>query len=214
MSGGEAPIAIVVLAAGASRRMGVAKQLLQVRGRSLLRHAVDAALGSRCRPVVVVLGANAEAVQPEVAGLPVQVVQNPHWSEGLSTSIRAGIEALSSAANAPEAVVLTLCDQPFVDTDSIEALAAAYRATAHPIVASEYRGTLGVPALFARALFPELLGLDGDQGAKQVIQRHLSSVRPVPCPLGAVDLDTPQDYEAVRSPESAAGASPADDTVS
>jgi hypothetical protein len=86
VSGGAEPIAIVILAAGASRRMGVAKQLLQVRGRSLFRHVADAALGSSCRPVIAVLGGNAEAVQPEVEGLPVQIVWNAHWSEGLSTS--------------------------------------------------------------------------------------------------------------------------------
>ncbi len=212
MSDGAGSIAIVILAAGASRRMGVTKQLLQVGGRSLIRHAVDAALASSCRPVVVVLGANADAVQPEVEELPVQVVQNAWWSEGLSTSIRAGIEALTGGADPPEAVVLALCDQPLVGSDSIRALVAAYRATARPIVASQYRGALGVPALFARALFPELLALDGDQGAKQVIQRHLSSVCPVPCPQGAVDLDTPQDYEEVRAMDGAAGASPADET--
>ncbi len=207
MSGGAEPIAIVVLAAGASRRMGVAKQLLQVRGRTLLRHAVDAALGSSCRPVVVVLGANAEAVRPEIEGLPVQVVWNARWSEGLSTSIRAGIEALA-AADPPEAVVLTLCDQPFVGSDSIEALVAAYRSTKRPIVASQYGGTLGVPALFSRAVFPELMALDGDSGAKQVIQRHAASVWPVPCPQGAVDLDTPENHEAVRSMDGAPGPSP------
>ncbi len=191
--------------------MGVAKQLLQVRSRTLLRHAVDAALGSSCRPVVVVLGANAEAIRPEVEGLPVRVVQNTRWSEGLSTSIRAGIEVLSSALDSPEAVVLALCDQPLVGSESLEALVTAYRSTLRPIVASQYGETLGVPALFARRLFPELLRLDGDQGAKQVIQRHLSSVWPVPCPQGAVDLDTPRDYEAVRSMERTAESSPADD---
>ena len=136
MSGGAEPIAIVILAAGASRRMGVAKQLLRHRGHTLLRHAVDAALDSSCRPVVVVLGANAEAVQPEVEGLRVQIVWNAHWPEGLSTSIR--------------------------------------------------------------AVFPELMALDGDTGAKQVIQRHAASVWPVPCPQGAVDLDTPEDYDTLR----------------
>jgi molybdenum cofactor cytidylyltransferase len=196
VSGGAEPIAIVILAAGASRRMGVAKQLLQVRGRSLFRHVADAALGSSCRPVIAVLGANAEAVQAEVEGLPVQVVWNAHWSEGLSTSIRAGIEAL--VAHSPEAVVLTLCDQPFVGSDSIEALVAAYRSTKRAIVASDYGGTLGVPALFSRAVFPELMALSGNTGAKQVIQRHAASVWSVPCPQGAMDVDTPEDYDTLR----------------
>ncbi len=192
-------IAIVILAAGASRRMGVPKQLLRHRGRTLLRHAVDAALGSTCRPVVIVLGANAEAIQPEVEGLPVQIVQNPRWADGLSSSIHAGIEALASAAGSPEAVVLSLCDQPLVCSDDIEALVTAYRSTKRPIVASQYAETLGVPALFAQPVLPELLSLAGDAGAKQVIQRNLPTVWPVPCPHAAFDLDSLEDYDAIRS---------------
>jgi molybdenum cofactor cytidylyltransferase len=192
-------IALVILAAGASRRMGVPKQLLRHRGRTLLRHAVDAALGSTCRPVVIVLGANAEAIQPEVEGLPVQIVQNPRWADGLSSSIHAGIEALASAAGSPEAVVLSLCDQPLVCSDDIEALVTAYRSTKRPIVASQYAETVGVPALFAQAVLPELLSLAGDAGAKQVIQRNLPTVWPVPCPRAAFDLDSLEDYDAIGS---------------
>ena len=193
------PIAIVILAAGASARMGVPKQLLRHRGRSLVRNAVEAALGSTCRPVVIVLGANAKQIQPEIDGLPLQIVQNPHWTEGLSTSIRAGIEALVSAADLPEAVVLTLCDQPLVCSDDIEALVAAYGSTKRPIIASQYAGTLGVPALFAQPVLPELLRLAGDAGAKPVIQSHLATVWPVPCPHAAIDLDTLEDSDAIRS---------------
>lgn len=192
-------IAIVILAAGASARMGIPKQLLPYRGRSLVRHAVEAALGSTCRPVLIVLGANAEQIRPEVEGPSVQIVPNPRWAEGLSSSIRAGIEALASSEDPPEAVVLTLCDQPLVCSDDIDALVAAYRSTTRPIIASKYAGTLGVPALFAQSVLPELLHLAGDAGAKQVIQRHLASVWPVPCPHAAIDLDTLVDYEAIRS---------------
>lgn len=201
-------IAIVILAAGASSRMGVPKQLLRHRGRTLFRHAVEAALGSICRPVVAVLGAHAEQVRLEVGGLPVRIVVNQHWAEGLSSSIRAGIEALAAEADPPEAVVLTLCDQPFVCSDNIDGLVTAYRSTKRPIVASQYAGTLGVPALFARAVLPELVGLGGDAGAKQVIQRNLASVWPVPCPQGAFDLDTPEDYEAICSMVNASGPPP------
>ena len=194
-------IAIVILAAGASTRMGVAKQLLRHRGRTLLRHAVEAALGSICRPVVLVLGANMQQVLPEVEGLPVEIVKNSDWAEGLSTSIRAGLEALAPAADSPEAVVLTLCDQPFVSSDDIDGLVAAYHSTKRPIVASEYAGTVGVPALFARPIWPELANLTGDAGAKRVIQKHLANVWPVSCPHGAIDLDTPEDYDAIYPTE-------------
>ena len=190
-------IAIIILAAGPSRRMGVPKQLLRHRGRTLIRHAVEAALGSICRPIVVVLGASAGEIRPELEGLPARIAENPHWPDGLSTSIRAGIDALSSTEPSLEAVVLTLCDQPFVSSDDIDGLVAAYRSSEHPIVASQYAGTVGVPALFARPIWPELTGLSGDAGAKKVIQKHLPTVRPVSCPHGAIDLDTPEDYDAI-----------------
>jgi molybdenum cofactor cytidylyltransferase len=192
-------IAVVILAAGASTRMGVPKQLLPYRGRTLVLHAVEAALGSTCRPVVVVLGAKADQIQPEVEGFSVQIVQNPHWAEGLGSSIRAGVEALVSGADPPEAVVLALCDQPLVCSDDIQALATAYTSTKHPIIASQYAGTLGVPALFAQPVLLELLRLAGDAGARQVIQRHLATVWPVPCPHAAVDLDSLEDYNTLRS---------------
>ena len=102
--------------------------------------------------------------------------------EGLGSSIRVGLEALSSAEPSLEAVVLTLCDQPFVTSDDIEGLVTAYRTAKRPIVASQYGGTLGVPALFARALLPELAGLGGDVGAKPLIRKHLTEVWPVSCP--------------------------------
>ncbi len=126
-------------------------------------------------------------------------MQNPHWAGGLGTCIRAGIEGLMSAAGLPEAVVLTLCDQPLVCSDDIEALVAAYGSTKRPIIASQYAGTLGVPALFAQPVLPELLRLAGDAGAKQVIQSNLATVWPVPCPHAAFDLDTLEDYDAIRS---------------
>ncbi|HYL82397.1 MAG TPA: nucleotidyltransferase family protein [Candidatus Acidoferrum sp.] len=192
-------VGIVILAAGASTRMGVPKQLLRHRGLCLIRHAAETALGSTCRPVVIVLGANAEQIRPEVEGLSVQVVQNPHWAQGLGSSIRAGVEVLASAADPPEAVVLTLCDQPLVCSKDLEALVTVYRSTQRSIVASQYAETLGVPALFAQSVLPELLHLAGDAGAKQVIQRHLATVWPVPCPHAAVDLDTLEDYDAIRS---------------
>ncbi len=192
-------IAIVILAAGASKRIGVPKQLLRYRGHTLIRHAVETALDTTCRPVVIVLGANAEEIQPEIEGLPVQIVQNPHWAEGLSSSIHAGMEALASSPEPPEAVVLSLCDQPLVCSDDIEALVTAYRSTKRPIVASQYAQTLGVPALFAQPVLPELLSLAGDAGAKQVIHRNLPSVWPVPCPHAAFDLDSLEDYDAIRS---------------
>lgn len=190
-------IAVVVLAAGASTRMGTPKQLLSHEGQSLLRRAADVALNSICRPVVVVVGAHAEMLRRELNDLPVQVVENGKWSEGMSSSIRAGVEALEGddePAGGPEAVVLMLCDQPFVTSELLNQLVAAYRSGRAPIVASEYGGNCGVPALFSRPMFEELITLGGAEGARHLIARHADEVTAVPFARGTFDIDTPADY--------------------
>jgi molybdenum cofactor cytidylyltransferase len=183
--------------------MGEPKQLLRCGGETLLARAVRAALDSRCRPVFVLLGAHAEALRGEVANAEAQVVVNPEWAEGMASSIRCGIAALEAAtAGKARAAVLTLCDQPLVTGEVIGRLLAAYEAGRTPLVASEYeaRGerTRGVPALFSRALFPELLALRGAEGAKRVIERHSSEALTVAVPEAAFDVDTPEDYSALK----------------
>lgn len=196
-------IGALVLAAGASRRMGRPKQLLLYRGRSLLRHAAETAAASRCRPVTVVLGAYAENLRRELSDplLPraVQIVENTGWTEGLGSSIAVGVRALVAAEEGVEALVIMLCDQPLISAQFIDKLVETYERTGKPIVASEYKGTAGVPALFDVALFTELMALGGDRGAKQVIAKHLGDVTHVPFPEGAIDIDTPQEYERLQS---------------
>lgn len=194
-----AAVGVVILAAGASTRMGTPKQLLPYRGRSFLCHAAETALASVCQPIIVVLGAHAERLRQEVKELPVQVVENLQWAEGMSSSVGAGIAALDAESDKISAVVLALCDQPFVSAQVINHLVEAYYFTGKPIVASEYSGTLGVPALFSRTLFSKLKTLKGGEGAKQVITKHAHNVLGVPFPEGAIDIDTPNDYEQFRS---------------
>jgi molybdenum cofactor cytidylyltransferase len=192
-------VSVVVLAAGASTRMGTPKQLLPYRERSLLRHAAEMALASVCQPIIVVLGAHAERLRQEVNDLPVQVVENLRWAEGMSSSISTGVAALNAAPDKISAVVLALCDQPFVSAQVINEIVEAYHSTGKPVVASEYAGTLGVPTLFSRPLFSELMALRGGEGAKQVITKYGHEVFSVPFPEGAVDIDTPNDYEQFRT---------------
>lgn len=186
-------IAVIVLAAGASTRMGEPKQLLPFDGSSLLRRAAETALASSCRPVIVVLGAHADAARRELGGLPVRAVENKEWAEGINSSIRAGIEALNVVGTI-EAVVVTLCDQPFVTGENINELVAEYRRTSAALVVAEYDGTLGVPALFARELFGELKHLRAGGGAKRLIAEHADRARRVRLTRAAIDVDTPQDY--------------------
>jgi molybdenum cofactor cytidylyltransferase len=188
-------IAAVILAAGASTRMGTPKQLLQVQGQSLLSRIVKRAIAAKCSPIVVVLGAFSEQIQGEVNNLPIQIVENRDWQMGMGASIRTGIEALLDYEL--EAAILLLCDQPFVSSQLIQNLQSLYRSTNQSIIASMYQDTIGVPALFQAKLFPELVQLDQLEGAKKVIQRHLSSTTTVDFPEGAIDLDTPRDYQAL-----------------
>lgn len=198
-----ANIAVIVLAAGASTRMGEPKQLLRYRGETLLRRATNAALASACRPVVVVTGAQPYASCDQLADTDARIAVNREWAEGMSSSIRCGIEAVEAAATAGaiDAAVITLCDQPFVTGVVLDRLVHAYLVGTSPLVVSEYETdgetTRGVPALFGRSLFPELVNLRGSIGAKPVIERHASRAIVVRVPEAAFDIDTPRDYRSL-----------------
>ncbi|HEV7732058.1 MAG TPA: nucleotidyltransferase family protein [Candidatus Binatia bacterium] len=187
-------VALVVLAAGGSSRMGQPKQLLPYRGTSLLRHAATEAVASRCRPVTVVLGHAAERLAPEIADLPVRTVVNRVWTTGMASSIRTGIETVLDVDPGAEAAVLMLCDQPLVSAPLLDALVNTWRSTGRSIVASDYGGGLGVPAIFARCWFDDLRCLRGDVGAKAMLRTHAAHVALVPFPGGAIDVDSPADH--------------------
>jgi molybdenum cofactor cytidylyltransferase len=194
-----AGIGAVILAAGASTRMSIPKQLLQFRGQAFLRRAASVALEAGCRPVVVVTGANAAACRESLRGLDVLEAENQQWESGMSSSVRVGVEALVTANPRIAAVVLMLCDQPFVIRDVIIRLVRAHYETRCSIVASRYGGSYGVPALFAKAHFAELSTLEGAAGAKQVIQKRLQKVQLLPFPEGEIDVDTPDDFARLQS---------------
>lgn len=188
-------IGIIILAAGASTRLGTPKQLLQYQGRSLLRHTAEVAIASGCRPIVVVLGAQVERLAGEVQQLPVYVVENKRWADGMSSSIQTGLTVLQSLHPSVEAVVILLCDQPHVSASLVQQLIEVYQRTGNSIVASEYADTVGVPALFSHVMFPVLMTLQADRGARYAIQTREQAIARVPFPLGAIDIDTPSDYE-------------------
>lgn len=192
-------VGAVVLAAGSSSRMGSPKQVLEFRGESLLRRSAQAALGAGCHPVIVVTGANAELSRRELEGLDVREVLNTRWETGMASSIRSGIEGLMSADALIDAAVILLCDQPHVTADVISNLIAAHYSTGKPVIASTYGGSFGVPALFSRTLFAELMKLEGATGAKEVIKRYASEAHLLPFPRGEVDLDTPDDFSRLTA---------------
>ncbi|MEH2306423.1 nucleotidyltransferase family protein [Nostoc sp.] len=188
-------VGLIILAAGASTRMGTPKQLLRYGEQSLIRHVVQVANASVCHPIIVVLGSYAERIKPEINSEQVHIVENPLFSEGISTSIRVGIEALNIINKEAKAVVLMVCDQPFISPQLINQLVEVHETTLNPIVASQYADTLGVPALFNRTLFAKLTTLSGTDGARHIIKKYLQEVLAIPFPEGVFDLDTPDDYE-------------------
>lgn len=187
-----ARIGILILAAGASTRLGQPKQLLSYQGKPLIRQMAEVAIASNCQQVGVVLGAYALAIEPHLSNLNLHIFYNENWSRGMASSIECGLREMLTISLELDAIVLMVCDQPFVSSDLINKLIAGYRDLNYPIVASEYAGILGVPALFHKTFFPELLTLQGDVGAKSIIRKHHSCSLGIPFAQGAIDLDTPQ----------------------
>lgn len=196
----EAPFhfGCVLLAAGASKRMGQPKQLLPIAGRPLVAHVAAAALASPAWPVVVVLGADAEKIKPLLAGLPLLIAQNYEWPEGLASSIRTGLVMLENFSQALDAVLIAPADLPAFSADAIMRLVAALRAGPYSIAAARYAGRLGSPALFARVHFAALHALHGEEGARSLLTAHADAVAAVDLPELALDLDTPGDYERLK----------------
>jgi len=198
----------VILAAGASTRMGKPKQLLPLDGHPLLLRAVEAALASPAWPVVVVLGAHAEKIRPLFARLPVLVAENPAWAEGMASSLRTGIATLQQFSRSLDAALVALCDQPAFSADVIAQLLAAQRATGRSIVAARYGGRNGAPALFLREHFPALAALTGEEGARALLNAAPERVASVDLPALALDLDTPADYAAAQKRPDSPASSP------
>jgi len=178
-------IAAVVLAAGASTRLGEPKQLIVIEGETLLERAVRTAREANCAPVVVVLGANAERIREQCDLGDAVVVVNEAWEEGMASSIRIGVDALGGT----DGVVLMTCDQPAVTADHLRALMRSAEVTA-----SAYAGRRGVPAYFPVRSVPELLRLRGDAGARDLVR----SAAAVELAGGELDVDTHRELARAR----------------
>jgi molybdenum cofactor cytidylyltransferase len=195
----ETSCAAIVLAAGASTRLGQPKQLLQVNGESLLHRTIRLAEEAGCAPIFVVLGFEAERMHPETADLNVRVVLNPEWQSGMGSSLRSGMEALMRESQLPQKVVLLLSDQPMLSSKILLSLVKKSAETNSLIVASSYTGRLGVPAAFRKELYPDLQKVEGDKGAREVIQLYRDQTASIDFPEGAVDIDTVQDLELLKT---------------
>jgi len=196
MPADERPVAGVVLAAGASTRMGENKLLLRLDGEALVARTARRAAAAGLEPVVVVLGHEAELVGRELDGIACRAVLNAEHATGQASSFRAGIAAVPG--DAPAAVIL-LADMPHVTVEMIAKLVARYRRTRAPLVVSEYGGVHAPPTLYDRSLFAEIRGMSGDGCGRQVVRRHRAEAEAVTWPAEwLADLDEPGDLDRLR----------------
>ncbi len=187
-------IGIIILAAGASSRMGQSKQLLPIQGTTLLERIVTTAQALKPSHTVVVLGANEKQHAAILKNTNVQSIVNPAWQNGMGSSLKTGLQHLLSISRTTDAIIILVCDQPAVTTAYLESIVGQYKTSGKAIIASFYSGSPGVPALFDQTIFPELLNMDDAHGAKKIIQKHEALTELIPFPEGSIDLDTPEDY--------------------
>jgi molybdenum cofactor cytidylyltransferase len=182
----------VILAAGESRRFGQPKPLLDWRGQPFNNHVIKAAVGAGLSPVIVVSGVLKDQIGKACAGLKVELVHNPDWGEGQSTSLRAGLRAVEAETGA---VVFLLADQPQVSARLIAALVEAHTASLPSVVAPLVDGQRANPTLFDRRTFSELMALHGDVGGRALFSKYSITWVPWHDPSLLLDVDTPEDYQ-------------------
>jgi molybdenum cofactor cytidylyltransferase len=190
----SANLHVIVLAAGASSRLGQPKQLVRIGGRPALHRVVSSATSLAGHSVTVIIGAHANELSRLLAHSPASVIINRQWEEGMASSIRCGLSALPAAC---DAVLILLGDQVAVTADDLKRLAAAWNDQEGSIAAATYDQHVGVPAIFPRTFFNELAELRSDQGARRILERNHYRLIRVPMPNAAIDLDTPEDLAAL-----------------
>jgi len=194
----EKACAAVILAAGASTRLGQAKQLVSINGEALLLRTVRVAREAGCGPIVVVTGFDAERMRAVLEDAAVMVVNNEDWRSGMGSSVRCGVAALDGLDPRPSDALLLVCDQIALSADVLRELRRVHARGERPITASRYAGRAGVPAIFAAQYFPELLQVEGDRGARGVLERHADDVALIEFGDGVMDLDTPEQLGDLR----------------
>ena len=185
--------AILIIAAGASRRLGQPKQLVPYRDTFLLNYIINQCLNSNIGDVFVVLGANRSQIEPKISSQQVTLIYNEHWSEGMSTSIGCGSSFIQNLDY--EAVIVMLGDQPFFQSKLLKQIIEKQIATKARIVISNYDRGMGPPSFFNATLFDELAQLRGDVGAKPIIRKYFNEIERIAFPKGYIDIDNPSDLK-------------------
>ncbi|MGE5124249.1 MAG: selenium cofactor biosynthesis protein YqeC [Acidobacteriaceae bacterium] len=186
------PVAGIVLAAGGSERFGQPKQLLPWQGQPLIRHVAREAIKAGLSPVEVVVGAAGAEITAAIKDLPLRIVNNQAWAQGMSTSIRAGLSALSEYVGG---ALFLQADQPQISSQLIHALVRAHQCSPSAIILPRVNGNRGNPVLFDRSVFPDLLTLEGDIGGRSLFEKYPQFWIEWGDPEILMDIDTPDDYQ-------------------
>ncbi len=189
-------LAGVILAAGGSRRLGQPKQLCEWEGKPLICHAVETSLAICGADVIVVTGANASEVEASIHNYPVRIARNPDWEMGMSASLRTGIQQLCGTKIS--GVLVMLCDQPLLNVDDLTHLVTVWQTLPEEPAASTYKGVTRVPAIFPEHCLPALMTLQGDTGARSLLDAY-PTVSSVEIPSAAFDIDTVEDLARLNA---------------
>jgi molybdenum cofactor cytidylyltransferase len=181
--------------------MRTPKQFAEFEGKTLLRRAAESMSASICDPVIAVLGDENSRAENELADLRFQLRFNHEWKSGMSSSIKLGLWELVSLEPVIDAVLITLCDQLFVDTQALDRLTDRFLETQTRMVAAKYGDVIGVPAIFPRDKFKHLLMLEGDKGAREILRDPRAIVETIEIEEAAVDIDTIDDLDRLKSSE-------------
>jgi molybdenum cofactor cytidylyltransferase len=189
---------VIILAAGNSSRLGRPKQLLPYRGRTLLSHTVSETLDAGLHPVAVVTGAYHEEVKESLQGQSLRIIFNPAWEEGMASGIVAGLSNMLSVHSDIDAVIITVCDQPFISSALLSQLVGTFEMSGKGIIACTYADSVGTPVLFGRSYFEQLLALGGSEGAKKLLKQYPADLATIRFPDGHIDIDTEEDAERLE----------------
>jgi len=194
-------ITIILLAAGRSSRMGQNKLLVEVGGETLLENALRSATRSSADNVIIVTGANNEENEPIITRFPALTAYNADWEKGIGSSIKCGLKMAIKNHEDLDAVIISVCDQPFLFSDIFNRLIGRYLTSGKTVVASDYEGSLGVPVLYNKSMFEELMKIPDEYGAKKYILEKMDAemIEKVPFTKGDIDVDTLEDLNQFES---------------
>lgn len=198
MANQSSNIAVVILAAGASKRMGSPKQLLNWGNETLVIHAIKKAISLNTGEVIVVLGANHDIINEEIKHFPITILNNVEWELGLGKSIACASNYLENLNKNVDGILITLVDQPFITINYLKELSSKFSNNKNEIIATYYqKGAYGVPALFNKSYFKQLSKLNDDYGAKYILKENKSFIKFLIPPVKNLDLDSKEDYETL-----------------